>query len=175
MKDQVHQPTFRVPTPDLLQENAYVTVLGCYFSDPSTWQANAVRILAMLPPARFYAGADENPEPILTTDCHSWLQAFANRLASEGIEPARVIAALEGGVHRGWFYTILLDLPELKLGLDQLSEFARTAGPAHWQLIVQTTRADGPLECAHLLGRFGWPRLTESKPKPKSPPPTKAP
>ena len=171
MNEQVTSPqptTDKIPLrePDLVEVKALLTIVGHDFSHASTWSGKVVRLLNLIPPGRAYG---KDAEPILATDCHRWLQAFVDRLASEGIALARMLAVLEGDMQRGWFYSIMLDMPEHKVPLGHIGDMARGSGPSHWRLITEVTEGDGAVECMHILGRFGMIRSTETKcgPPPK--------
>lgn len=141
------------PGPTFVESRAWLTIFGTNFSDRERWQLPAVRVLTMIPPARFYG---QDLDPISTSDCHDWLMAFV-RLT----EPVRMLAHLEGGVKRGWFYTVILDNGQRENSLDQIREAAVSASP--WNSPIEATEVDGPFECMHIIGRFGLTRTTEVK------------
>ena len=65
-----------------------------------------------------------------------------------------MVAALEGSPNRGWFFTIILDLPKaVAIPFDRFREITLSAKPRH--CLIRVTECHGPIETTHLLGRLG--------------------
>ncbi len=99
-----------LPDPIEADANALITKVGAHLTRHRTW-GTAVRLLLVVLPKRSRAS-----QPFSQEDCLAWLQTFSRNLAEQLSDsprqrPYRMVAALEGAPGRGWFYSVILDLP----------------------------------------------------------------
>src|SRR4051812_46655796 len=93
------------------QDGNITMIVGSDFTEPETW-GQGVRFLLVSPPPRH-----NDKRAITRADCVSWVKQFAPALGA-GLEKQplyplyRMISVLEGSIERGWYGTILLDLPK---------------------------------------------------------------
>ena len=125
------------------------------FGDRSSW-GPAFRLVLVIPPTFF---GPPRVEALTLGDCLTWLEGFSNSLAVRLEEPCtgrlyRMVAALEGSPNRGWFFTIILDLPKAAaIPFDRFREITLSAKPRH--CLIHVTECHGLIETTHLLGRLG--------------------
>jgi hypothetical protein len=145
----------RLPAPISAHGDAVVTIVGTNFGDRSSW-GPAFRLVLVIPPT--FVGPPR-VEALTLGDCLTWLEGFSNSLAVRLEEPCtgrlyRMVAALEGSPCRGWFFTIILDLPRAAaIPFDRFREITLSAKPRH--CLIHVTECHGLIETTHLLGRLG--------------------
>jgi hypothetical protein len=149
-----------LPDPIPARTNALITRVGEHFTIGHTWGTPA-RVLLFVPPKVPHS---RQTKVFSRRDCLAWLETLSRNLAGQLTDPPRqtpyrMLAALEGSPNRGWFYSVILDLP-------------RQCSFHHFKAIIHASMASGPdcyldngecngvIESIHLLGRFGLPYLT---------------
>jgi hypothetical protein len=146
----------RLPEPISANADYLITIVGKHFTDHKSW-VSAVRLLLIVPPTvpQLRSRGEFSPG-----DCLAWLDKLATQIAELRIQkPYRMIAALEGSPDRGWFYSVILDLPK-KVSLKRLRAVVQSSKPSRLCL-SHIGKCDGVFESSHLIGRFGIAQLTE--------------
>jgi hypothetical protein len=145
----------RLPSPICAHGDAVVTVVGANLGDRTSW-GPAYRLVLVIPPTFRWPS---QTQVATVGECLTWLEDFSYRLAVRLEEPCtgklyRMVAALEGSPDRGWFYTIILDLPKASTILfDRFKEIILGSKPKH--CLIHIAECHGLIETTHILGRLG--------------------
>lgn len=123
----------------------FTIIVGSNFTERETW-IRGVRFLLSSPP--FHN---------TRSDCIDWVKRFASGLGTDlekrPRDPLyRMISVLEGSIERGWYGTILFDLPK-RYSVNRLKAIWDDSEPP-W-LLADWRTCDGEIEACHLLGRLG--------------------
>ncbi len=154
------QSNARFPDPISAHTDAIVTFVGKNFSDYTTWGVG-IRLALVLPPKSTAVGAKD----FTLGDCLNWLESLSRSLADSLEEGGnsklyRMLATLEGTPNRGWFYTIVFDLPQVGFSLQKIKDVIQSTKPI-WFGFACLTECDGVVETSHTIGRLGLSYLTE--------------
>ena len=144
----------RLPDPISAHGDAVVTVVGTNFGDRTSW-GPAFRLVLVIPPT--FVGPPR-VEALTLGNCLTWLEGLSNSLAVRLEEPCtgrlyRMVAGLEGSPNRGWFFTIILDLPKAEAIPRRFIDIVVSSKPKH--CLINATECPGLIETTHLLGRLG--------------------
>jgi hypothetical protein len=162
VKDRIEETRTVERLPDLISAHAdaLVTIVGQNFGDHTSW-GNSIRLALIIPPKLSEA---TQTNTVTRDDCLTWLEGFSHSLAirleeRSAAELYRMVAVLEGSPNRGWFYTIILDLPKA-VSYKRLKGIIDGSTPEpSW--LISGTACNGVFEASHIIGRLGLAYLTE--------------